>query len=123
MSKILKLALLVTDTPAPRIVEQYGDYYVQFSKFLQKVIASSEISIGLDMKPYNVTKMEYPGKRELLEIDGMIITGSGMKDWFIVSPSILKTNMFHLLSKLHQRFMIFSLLNNSPAFFFLFFFH
>lgn len=78
--KIFRIALLLADTPSPKIVEQYGDYYAQYSRFIQKGIASSKKPITMDIKPYDVvTKMEYPNEQELLETDGIIITGSGMK--------------------------------------------
>ncbi|RIA88370.1 class I glutamine amidotransferase-like protein, partial [Glomus cerebriforme] len=72
-----RIALLLADTPLPKVTEQYGDYYIQFSKFLQKGVVSSKKQITLDIKPYDiVTKMEYPNEQDLLEIDGILITGS-----------------------------------------------
>ena len=34
MKKPLSVALLVADTPKPEVLENYGDYYVQFTKLL-----------------------------------------------------------------------------------------
>lgn len=76
--KIFRTALLIADTPHPKIVEKYGDYYTQFTKFLQKGVVSSKKQIALDIKPYDVTKKEYPSEQELLDTEGIVITGSGM---------------------------------------------
>ncbi|PKY38030.1 putative glutamine amidotransferase-like protein C13C5.04 [Rhizophagus irregularis] len=74
--KIFRTALLIADTPHPKIVEKYGDYYTQFTKFLQKGVVSSKKQIALDIKPYDVTKKEYPSEQELLDTEGIVITGS-----------------------------------------------
>jgi hypothetical protein len=78
LQTIFRTALLIADTPHPKVIEQYGDYFAQFSRFLQKGVVSSKKQITLDIKPYDVTKMEYPSEQELLDTNGIVITGSGM---------------------------------------------
>ncbi|GES72851.1 class I glutamine amidotransferase-like protein [Rhizophagus clarus] len=74
--KIFRTALLIADKPVPKVIEHYGDYYAQFSRFLQKGVVSSKKQITLDIEPYDVTKMEYPSEQELFGTDGIVITGS-----------------------------------------------
>ncbi|CAG8657566.1 1634_t:CDS:2, partial [Acaulospora morrowiae] len=64
-------------TPIPKVVEQYGDYEVQFSRFLQRAIENDpNKDLSLKIKSYEVQKLEFPNDDELLETDGIIISGS-----------------------------------------------
>jgi len=78
MSRILRLALLLADTPAPSIVSKQGDYRVQFTRFLQSSIQKYKLDVRLKIDPYDVVnEMALPTEEGLKDIDGIMITGSG----------------------------------------------
>ncbi|CAG8542450.1 2056_t:CDS:2 [Paraglomus brasilianum] len=77
MSRILRLALLLADTPAPSIVSKQGDYRVQFTRFLQSSIQKYKLDVRLKIDPYDVVnEMALPTEEGLKDIDGIMITGS-----------------------------------------------
>jgi hypothetical protein len=78
MSRLLRVALLLADKPAPSIVSTHGDYTVQFSRLLHSAIQHYKLDIDLRIHPYDVVdQMAFPSAEELKEIDGIMITGSG----------------------------------------------
>ena len=78
MSRILRLALLLADTPAPSIVSKQGDYRVQFTRLLQSSIQNYQLDVRLKIDPYDVVnEMALPTEGGLKDIDGIMITGSG----------------------------------------------
>ena len=78
MSRILRLALLIADTPAPSIVAKEGNYLVQFTRLLQSSIQNYQLDVRLKIDPYDVVnEMALPTEGGLKDIDGIMITGSG----------------------------------------------
>ncbi|CAH1766271.1 12314_t:CDS:2 [Entrophospora sp. SA101] len=80
MKQQLNVALLVADTPIPKVLENYGDYYVQFTKLLNDSInfENKNEHYLINLKKFDVVnEMNYPSDKELKEdIDAIIITGS-----------------------------------------------
>ncbi|CAG8502475.1 12326_t:CDS:2 [Acaulospora colombiana] len=75
--RTLRLVFLLADTPIPEVVERYGDYGKLFSRLLQKAIESGpNKNLTLKIQSFEVQKMEFPDRNELLETDGIIISGS-----------------------------------------------
>ncbi|CAJ0761560.1 6929_t:CDS:2 [Entrophospora sp. SA101] len=80
MKQQLNVALLVADTSIPKVLENYRDYYVQFTKFLNDSInfENKNEHYLINLKKFDVVnEMNYPSDKELKEdIDVIIITGS-----------------------------------------------
>ncbi|TFK65993.1 class I glutamine amidotransferase-like protein [Pluteus cervinus] len=72
---VLKLALLLCDTPHPDVVETHGDYRVIYAEFLKNSLPSGDTEYAIDS--YDVVhKMEYPPADKTDEYTGIILTGS-----------------------------------------------
>ena len=69
----IRLALLLCDTPIPRVLEKHGNYHKIFDSWLRK---TSPVDSDFTLDAFDVvTKMEYPP--EDAKYDGVILTGSG----------------------------------------------
>jgi GMP synthase-like glutamine amidotransferase len=84
----IRLALLLADTPAPTIVEKYGDYCVQFTNLLRNAIDRNKRlreSATLEIKGFDVVhNMELPN--DLSQFDAIMITGSGVHSTHFAFP-------------------------------------
>jgi hypothetical protein len=80
MKKPLNIALLVADTPIPKVIENYGDYYILFKNLLNDSIKlkNKNENYLINLIQYDiVNEMNYPNDKELKEdIDVIMITGS-----------------------------------------------
>ena len=79
---ILRIASLDCDIPVPNVYAERGTYSDIFEVLL-RTAAESELGeygkqLKLKFKGYNAVRSELPRDEELDEIDGIIITGSGM---------------------------------------------
>jgi hypothetical protein len=71
---MVRLALLVCDTPTPAIRSVHGDYHNVFHTFLRDALPMGTTSFTLD--PFDVVHaQEYPPIDS--HYDGIIVTGSG----------------------------------------------
>ncbi|KAI9495504.1 class I glutamine amidotransferase-like protein [Zychaea mexicana] len=78
MTRKLKLALLVCDTPRPEVREEHGDYPRMFSDVFSRANRNNDVEITWQFFDA-VHKQEYPDLRDLAEnrtFDGIVITGS-----------------------------------------------
>ncbi|CAG8467006.1 6262_t:CDS:2 [Racocetra fulgida] len=74
--KILEVSILLAGTPIPKVIENFGHYGEQISTLLQNAIHSSKQKLSLRIRNYDVVNMEFPEEKDLLETNGIIITGS-----------------------------------------------
>ncbi|CAG8527917.1 4493_t:CDS:2 [Diversispora eburnea] len=74
--RIIRIGILLAGTLPPQIVKQYGNYEAQFNRLLKKAIEIGNKNIILEVKGYEIQKLEFPNSEELLELDGLIISGS-----------------------------------------------
>ena len=73
---VLKLALLLCDTPHPKVVEKHGDYRTIFRDFLKNSLLPNAAKYEVD--DYDVVhEMEYPSDDKIDQYAGIILTGSG----------------------------------------------
>lgn len=89
--RVLRLALLVADTPAPAVVAKHGDYSFLYRRVLRKALQTyyDDSGLELDVCDYDVVNLqEYPADDIMAsgELDGIIITGSSAsayedKEW------------------------------------------
>lgn len=71
---VLRLALLVCDTPNPYVLEEHGDYLAIFTRFFKNSLPDKSVEFVID--GYDVVqKQEYPPDES--EYDAVVITGSG----------------------------------------------
>ncbi|KAF7730838.1 hypothetical protein EC973_001356 [Apophysomyces ossiformis] len=72
---VLRLALLVCDTPAENIQKKYGAYPELYTKAFQDACPSS---LKVEWEYFDVTKQEYPDLPDIVEgkYDGLVLTGS-----------------------------------------------
>ena len=71
---IIKLALLLCDTPIPAVVSVHGDYHTIIGRLLLDALPDNNQSFTLD--PFDVVhKQEYPP--DDVDYNGIILTGSG----------------------------------------------
>ncbi|KAL0090452.1 class I glutamine amidotransferase-like protein [Phycomyces blakesleeanus] len=71
----LHLALLVCDTPHPRVHEKYGDYKIMFPHVFSLAGGDEQ---KLTWEPFDVREMSYPSLDDLSngKYDGIVMTGS-----------------------------------------------
>ncbi|CAG8481114.1 10688_t:CDS:2 [Cetraspora pellucida] len=74
--KVLKVFVLLAGIPVPKVIENFGHYGEQFSTLLQNAINSEKQKLSLRIRYYDVVNMEFPEEKDLLETNGIIITGS-----------------------------------------------
>lgn len=91
---ILRIASLDCDIPVPNVYAERG-FYSDIFEALLKDAAKSELKgkslgAGLDLRVtrYDCMRGELPSAQELREIDGIILTGSGL---FIPSIAVGKS--------------------------------
>ncbi|KAF8576341.1 class I glutamine amidotransferase-like protein [Ramaria rubella] len=70
---VLRLALLICDTPVPSVVAVHGDYLAIFTRFFKASLPDSRVEFSLDGFDV-VHRQEYPSL--VAGYDGIIITGS-----------------------------------------------
>jgi hypothetical protein len=70
---VLRLALLICDTPLPAVVEAHGDYLAIFSRFFETSLPDPQVEFSLDGFDV-VNKQEYPSLDA--GYDAVVITGS-----------------------------------------------
>jgi GMP synthase-like glutamine amidotransferase len=76
MSTSLNLALFICDTPAPKVVENYGAYDKLFRIVFDR---ARPANVELSWTDFDVvTRQEYPSLQDILakKYDGIVITGS-----------------------------------------------
>jgi GMP synthase-like glutamine amidotransferase len=71
---VLRLALLICDTPLPSVVQTHGDYLAIFTRFFKASLPDPQVEFSLDGFDV-VNKQEYPPLDT--EYDGIVISGSG----------------------------------------------
>ena len=77
-----RIAVLLCDTPVPKVVAAQGDYEVIFRTLFQKSLKSLEAStldsdLDFVVDAYDIrNKMLYPENVD--QYDGILLTGSGM---------------------------------------------
>lgn len=72
----LRVALLITDTPAPPVVDRCGDYKVMFTSLLEKAASAHVPAVDVQVVPFDVRHAQvYP--EDLSTFDAALITGSG----------------------------------------------
>lgn len=81
MPKLLRVGLLIADTPIDIIVDQYGDYTVMFERILRAAVsdrnATCEEQIDLRLKAFqSASKSEFPDVKQINDFDAFLITGS-----------------------------------------------
>lgn len=79
---MIRLALLVCDTPIPPVLEEYGDYHKIYERWLRK---TSPIDSEFTLDAFDVKKMEYPPKD--VKYDGVILTGAGKRIYLYISTT------------------------------------
>ncbi|RKP08387.1 glutamine amidotransferas-like protein class-I [Thamnocephalis sphaerospora] len=75
--RVLRVALLIADTPPPEVVAKYGDYNVLYTQLLQRALRLEELdqSVQLETVPFDVVEaMAYPEQPETF--DAILISGS-----------------------------------------------
>lgn len=80
--KPTSLALLVCDTPIPKVRTAHGEYPAIFTEFFQRSLpgggGDTESVPKFTMDAYDVVhKQEYPDEARLGEYDAIVLTGSG----------------------------------------------
>jgi GMP synthase-like glutamine amidotransferase len=82
---VLRLALLVCDTPVPAVVEAHGKYPEIYDAWLT---ASNVAGVPYELTPFDVVNHPetYPNPDEF---DGIILTGSGSLSLFRLSRLVL----------------------------------
>lgn len=90
----MRLAILLCDTPAPPILEKYGDYHKIFDRWLR-------ITAPVDfiLEPFDVVKMEYPP--EDAQYQAILLTGSGQSNSLLPSLNITLTFRIDLSPQPH----------------------
>ena len=84
MTRTIRLALLLCDTPIPAVRSVHGDYHNIFHTLLNGSLPTGATSFILD--PFDVVhKQEYPPID--VDYDGIILTGSGVPE--IALPLVL----------------------------------
>jgi len=75
---LLRVAILDCDTPVPSIVSSQGLYSNIFSNLFQDTVKALPGLGDLEFKftTYDAVKGGLPSEKELLELDGIVITGS-----------------------------------------------
>lgn len=75
-TRILRLALLVNDTPVQPVVEAFGGYSVIYKRWLELSKPSNSDNVTFTLKPFDVVNQPgiYPNPEDY---DGIILTGSG----------------------------------------------
>lgn len=83
---VVRLALLVCDTPIPVVAEAHGNYHGIYDTWLK---ASNVAGVPYKLTPFDVVNHPetYPNPEE---IDAVIVTGSGSR----FSLSIIETDSF-----------------------------
>lgn len=71
---VLRLALLVCDTPLPAVVQTHGDYLPIFTRYFRASLPNSQVEFSLDGFDV-VHKQEYPPLDA--GYNAIVITGSG----------------------------------------------
>ena len=71
---MVRLALLICDTPIPAVKETHGNYLDVFSRLFRQSLPDPQVEFSLD--GFDVVKEEYPSLDA--GYDGVVITGSGM---------------------------------------------
>ena len=71
---MVRLALLICDTPLPAIVQTHGDYLAIFTRYFRASLPDPQVEFSLDGFDV-VHKQEYPPLDG--GYDGVVITGSG----------------------------------------------
>ncbi|KAF8513087.1 class I glutamine amidotransferase-like protein [Gautieria morchelliformis] len=70
---VLRLALLICDTPLPSVVQTHGDYLAIFTRFFKASLPDPQVEFSLDGFDV-VDKQDYPPLDAAY--DGVVITGS-----------------------------------------------
>lgn len=76
MTHSLNLALLICDTPAPKVVDNYGAYDILFRKVFDR---ARPANVDISWSDFDVvTRQEYPDLEDIQanKYDGIVITGS-----------------------------------------------
>jgi hypothetical protein len=71
----VKIALLITDTPAKEVVDKHGDYNQIFNDLFRN--SSKGTNYEVECHPFDVINFHYP-KLEDNYFDAYLITGSGI---------------------------------------------
>ncbi|KAF8317674.1 class I glutamine amidotransferase-like protein [Clavulina sp. PMI_390] len=75
---MIKLAILLCDTPVPSVKSQYGNYVDIFRTMLESSLERTrpESSIEWSLDGYDVVQQEYPTDNKLAQYDAVLISGS-----------------------------------------------
>jgi len=73
--RIIRIALLITDTPIPEVVATHGDYHSIFNTWLTSSLAANhrDAQVEFVLDGYDVIKGDFPDPQAY---DAMVITGS-----------------------------------------------
>lgn len=79
MMSLLRIAVLDTDTPVPNVYAERGLYSKIFEVLLRDAYSQTPglPELEFEFSKYDCVIGELPSPDELLQIDGVIITGSG----------------------------------------------
>lgn len=83
---VVRLALLICDTPLPAVVEAHGNYLAIFSRFFKSSLPNPQVEFSLDGFDV-VKKQEYPPLDA--GYDGIVISGSGIFSLSLSSKNML----------------------------------
>jgi hypothetical protein len=83
----LHIAILDCDTPVPNVYAERGLYSDIFATLLRDAALKTSILSEVDLRfiKYNCVLGHVPSEQELLQIDAVIITGSGTLPRLLVS--------------------------------------
>lgn len=71
----VRIALLICDTPAPTVIEKFGEYTILFTKLLEHGLRRIHPERKLELVPFDIRlKMQYPSLTD--NFDGIAITGA-----------------------------------------------
>jgi hypothetical protein len=71
---VIRLALLICDTPIPAVLKTHGDYLAIFTRLFKESLPDPQVEFTMDGFDV-VNKQEYPSLDAAY--DGVVITGSG----------------------------------------------
>lgn len=100
---VLRIASLDCEVPVPNVLAERGTFGDIFEKLLRKAaetqLGDEDSNFELKFRTYNAKEGELPSDEELSEIDGIILTGSGMSVMamhicsFVVACGAVYTNV------------------------------
>lgn len=77
----MKIALLICDTPAPHLKEEFGDYNAQFTRLFQKSCESCKVT-SFDVVSDSISKVD-PNQYDLIAITGAKASAYDEIEWIV----------------------------------------